>query len=183
MAPSTPRKRQNVAPNQATITSFFKKAEPTPALPDEIQSGLISVGMRIRKSVPEGYKSGTYAFNKHLPSVGPIMNASSDTEMSSSQESNSSIDSSSSSSASPSKKRTYDIHEDERTAVGESSCLPQPPRTLSAWARSVKTATGAGPGKKNRGFYNAVPRKDIKMSGGEDFGEADFLAPVDQMEE
>jgi Ribonucleotide reductase inhibitor len=61
---------------QAPITSFFtsqlsspeallnaqqaqQQQEPllSPALPDEIQSSLLTVGMRIRKSVPEGYKT------------------------------------------------------------------------------------------------------------------------------
>lgn len=50
---------------QAPITSFFSAgaSHQTPAprlaptVPEETQAGLISVGMRIRKSVPEGYKT------------------------------------------------------------------------------------------------------------------------------
>ncbi|KAK3693612.1 ribonucleotide reductase inhibitor-domain-containing protein [Podospora appendiculata] len=67
-------------PAQRQITSFFNKASPTggnasttrtlaedaaatgplqgPILPHHIQSSLINVGMRVRKSVPEGYKTG-----------------------------------------------------------------------------------------------------------------------------
>ncbi|KAM7205312.1 putative ribonucleotide reductase [Rhypophila sp. PSN 637] len=63
-------------PAQRQITSFFNKTsnptshhhvseKPTtgplngPTLPAHIQSNLISVGMRVRKSVPEGYKTGS----------------------------------------------------------------------------------------------------------------------------
>ncbi|KJZ74867.1 hypothetical protein HIM_05776 [Hirsutella minnesotensis 3608] len=65
-------------PSQRQITSFFPAAEPTsssspasaspqaasfPVLPSSIQANLLSVGMRVRKSVPEGYKTdGTSAF-------------------------------------------------------------------------------------------------------------------------
>ncbi|KAL0937309.1 ribonucleotide reductase inhibitor [Colletotrichum truncatum] len=65
----------SVDPSQRQITSFFTTRSgpaplagpsPTPAaaennLPSEVQSNLLSVGMRIRKSVPEGYKTGTYS--------------------------------------------------------------------------------------------------------------------------
>ncbi|ATZ50721.1 hypothetical protein BCIN_06g02100 [Botrytis cinerea B05.10] len=64
------------AGSQSQITSYFTPgttslpAPPTPSqyqpptLPNQIQSSLLSVGMRIRKSVPEGYKTGSYsAFN------------------------------------------------------------------------------------------------------------------------
>jgi hypothetical protein len=174
MAPSTPRKRQNLAANQAQITSFF-----APALPNDVASNLLSVGMRVRKSVPEGYKSGTYAFNKHLPSVLP---SSSQESFPSSQESNTSV--SSTESSSPRKKRSFaDDEEEEVEAVKKP--LPQPPASITAWARSVKvpTGSGAGLGKKKRGFHQAVSRKDVTMGGTEDFGEADFLQPVEQMEE
>ncbi|CAI6096554.1 unnamed protein product [Clonostachys chloroleuca] len=59
-------------PSQRQITSFFNAQSPgqpvpstrAPALPANVQSNLISVGMRVRKSVPEGYKTkGTSAFN------------------------------------------------------------------------------------------------------------------------
>lgn len=64
-------------PAQRQITSFFTSssaAEATtaaahpsatesyrPRLPAETQSNLLNVGMRVRKSVPEGYKTGTYS--------------------------------------------------------------------------------------------------------------------------
>jgi hypothetical protein len=38
-------------------------------------------------------------------------------------------------------------------------------------------------GKKKRAFHQAVSRKDVKMAGADDFGEAGFLSPVDKMEE
>ncbi|EKD16459.1 ribonucleotide reductase inhibitor [Drepanopeziza brunnea f. sp. 'multigermtubi' MB_m1] len=58
--------------NQSAITSFFSPASASPAdapvsayaapiLPPAIQSNLLNVGMRIRKSVPEGYKTGSYS--------------------------------------------------------------------------------------------------------------------------
>jgi hypothetical protein len=178
MAPSTPRKRQILAPNQAQITSFF-----APALPNDVASNLLSVGMRVRKSVPEGYKSGTYAFNKHLPSVLPL--SQEPESFPSSQESNASVRSTDSSS--PRKKRSFDDDEEEEgeKAATVKKPLPQPPASITAWARPVKIATGsgAGIGKKKRGFHQAVSRKDVTMSGTEDFGEADFLQPVEQMEE
>ncbi|KAH0541961.1 hypothetical protein FGG08_003593 [Glutinoglossum americanum] len=65
--------RQAKRPFQASITSYFPitqstslspsqpiYAQCTPPLPAAIQSSLLNVGMRIRKSVPEGYKTGTY---------------------------------------------------------------------------------------------------------------------------
>lgn len=77
---STPRTKRQFAgaaadPSQRQITSFFDQPTTTvailvttgklrgPVLPATIQSNLLSVGMRIRKSVPEGYKTiGTSAF-------------------------------------------------------------------------------------------------------------------------
>lgn len=55
-------------PAQRNITSFFHKAPATaeaearllsPPPPDDVQANLLSVGMRVRKSVPEGYKTGS----------------------------------------------------------------------------------------------------------------------------
>ncbi|KAI5848874.1 hypothetical protein BZA05DRAFT_403006 [Tricharina praecox] len=171
MAQTTPRKRQNLSTNQASITTFFKPAHTGLSgapLSDTIQSGLLSVGMRIRKSVPEGYKSGTYAFNKHLPSTGILTPPSS-------QESVSSV-STSTSTGSPRKKRALEA--DERRK-------PMPPvSSINAWARSVKVPTGpAGKKKGSSSFYQAVERKDIMLKGEEDFDEAEFLKPVDEMEE
>ncbi|KAF9776162.1 hypothetical protein IL306_005693 [Fusarium sp. DS 682] len=77
---STPRiKRQfagaSAEPSQRQITSFFNARSSDesaiaeadkpmqPALPSNVQANLLSVGMRVRKSVPEGYKTkGTGAF-------------------------------------------------------------------------------------------------------------------------
>ncbi|KAL6865583.1 hypothetical protein ACO1O0_001677 [Amphichorda felina] len=67
---SSPRVKRPFAgaasdPSQRQITSFFNTrptADPlpeavcSPALPANVQSNLLSVGMRVRKSVPEGYK-------------------------------------------------------------------------------------------------------------------------------
>ncbi|KAI9761787.1 MAG: hypothetical protein M1840_001706 [Geoglossum simile] len=65
--------RQAKRPYQSNITSYFPSIQPasstpsqpahaqcTPLLPAAIQSSLLNVGMRIRKSVPEGYKTGRY---------------------------------------------------------------------------------------------------------------------------
>ncbi|KXJ94194.1 ribonucleotide reductase inhibitor-domain-containing protein [Microdochium bolleyi] len=82
-APRTKRQFAGAAsdPAQRQITSFFNSAtgtpadslshisghaatthtSPSPSLPASVQSNLISVGMRVRKSVPEGYKTGTYS--------------------------------------------------------------------------------------------------------------------------
>ena len=71
---SGPRTKRQFAgaasdPAQRQITSFFNQGPAstsssyptirTPALPANVQSNLLSVGMRVRKSVPEGYKTGT----------------------------------------------------------------------------------------------------------------------------
>ncbi|KAI4859277.1 ribonucleotide reductase inhibitor-domain-containing protein [Hypoxylon rubiginosum] len=85
-APRTKRQFAGAAsdPAQRQITSFFTTSafssssspstDPSsrtqttassdlrgPLLPDSVQANLISVGMRVRKSVPEGYKTGTYS--------------------------------------------------------------------------------------------------------------------------
>lgn len=74
---------------QSSITSYFTpngtsrpgtakdtSTIPPPAeLPPQIQSNLLSVGMRIRKSVPEGYKTGDYSafqlFSDPTPATPP----------------------------------------------------------------------------------------------------------------
>lgn len=200
MAPTprnTPRKRQNVAPkNQPAITGFFKTSSTTPTsttttattidppplrpqLPGEVQSDLLSVGMRVRRAVPEGYKSGTYAFNKHLPSVSvnpPAIQSS---------------DPSSAPVLQPSKKRPLDCpdQEDQTPLVvggGDTGY-----NVITNWVRSGKRTSAFG--KKNRaaapihrGFHKSVRRRDnpavIAIATG-DFEEADFLRPVDAMEE
>jgi len=169
MATSNPRKRQVLAADQPVITSYFK--------PATVESALLQVGMRVRKSVPEGYKTGTYAFNKHLPSVLNPVPGHSDSDsfsLPSSQESSASTssDTSSFSKSVTTKKRSYDDEETDEK-------LPQLPMNITQWARAVKIPTGAGGGKANgkkRGFYQAIERKEIKMLVNEDdFEEADFL--------
>ncbi|KAH7249145.1 ribonucleotide reductase inhibitor-domain-containing protein [Fusarium redolens] len=77
---STPRIKRQFAgasadPSQRQITSFFNTRSSDesaiaeadkpmqPPLPSNVQANLLSVGMRVRKSVPEGYKTkGTSAF-------------------------------------------------------------------------------------------------------------------------
>lgn len=71
-------------PSQRQITSFFgaqsgapvtetaRQQQQQPVLPASIQSNLLSVGMRVRKSVPEGYKTeGTSAFKLWTDSTIP----------------------------------------------------------------------------------------------------------------
>lgn len=79
---SGPRTKRQFAgaasdPSQRSITSFFAKASSSanaaqrssnqaalngPALPPQIQTDLLTVGMRVRKAIPEGYKTGcTYS--------------------------------------------------------------------------------------------------------------------------
>lgn len=78
-APRTKRQFAGAAtdPSQRQITSFFPSVDHTslsfpeaaaaapycsrPVLPADTQSNLLNVGMRVRKSVPEGYKTGTYS--------------------------------------------------------------------------------------------------------------------------
>ncbi|KAH8589631.1 ribonucleotide reductase inhibitor-domain-containing protein [Bisporella sp. PMI_857] len=92
MAPTHQHKRP-YAGSQPSITSYFAPSvSPTdkspqlysitqatapetsaPSLPASVQSNLLSVGMRVRKSVPEGYKTGTYSaftlFSDATPAV------------------------------------------------------------------------------------------------------------------
>lgn len=84
---STPRIKRPFAgaasdPSQRQITSFFNSRDPLaesvsepirqPSLPSSVQSNLLSVGMRIRKSVPEGYKTvGTSAFKLWTDNTTP----------------------------------------------------------------------------------------------------------------
>jgi hypothetical protein len=99
-----------------------------------------------------------------------------------SQESNATSLSNASTTLTASKKRTLD-YDDEKVAIDTIRPVQHPPVSINQWARTVKAATkGALGGKKNRGFYQAVPRRVIKTTGAEDFEEADFLKPVDAME-
>ena len=84
---STPRTKRPFAglaadPNQRQITSFFGnqpavdaaaiEASRQPVIPSNIQANLLSVGMRVRKSVPEGYKTvGTSAFKLWTDNTKP----------------------------------------------------------------------------------------------------------------
>lgn len=89
---STPRTKRQFAgasadPSQRQITSFFgaQSAEQAaaaaelsrqPVLPASVQSNLLSVGMRVRKSVPEGYKTvGTSAFKLWTDNTKPSTTA------------------------------------------------------------------------------------------------------------
>lgn len=74
-------------PSQRQITSFFgpRTSSPvdatstplrSPALPANVQSNLLSVGMRVRKSVPEGYKTSSHsAFKLWTDSTTPTTSA------------------------------------------------------------------------------------------------------------
>ncbi|ROV93849.1 hypothetical protein VMCG_08820 [Cytospora schulzeri] len=93
-APRTKRQFAGAAsdPAQRQITSFFpttgtvasstsgagnngSSASIRVELPAETQSNLINVGMRVRKSVPEGYKTGSYsAFNLWADSNESVTN-------------------------------------------------------------------------------------------------------------
>ncbi|KAI3398087.1 hypothetical protein diail_9840 [Diaporthe ilicicola] len=91
---SAPRTKRQFAgsasdPAQRQITSFFATSDPLnsssisasvetsssrPVLPADTQSHLLNVGMRVRKSVPEGYKTGSYsAFSLWSDSDGASM--------------------------------------------------------------------------------------------------------------
>ncbi|KAL6866765.1 ribonucleotide reductase inhibitor domain-containing protein [Trichoderma novae-zelandiae] len=94
---STPRTKRPFAgaaadPAQRQITSFFTSHSPTsstsnntpepalrPVLPANVQANLLSVGMRVRKSVPEGYKttgSGMLVWNDAKSGGAPGARAS-----------------------------------------------------------------------------------------------------------
>lgn len=71
-APRTKRQFAGAAsdPNQRRITSYYRQSSPpfhdasglvSPPLPAEVQSNLITVGMRVRKSVQDGHKTGDKA--------------------------------------------------------------------------------------------------------------------------
>lgn len=94
-APRTKRQFAGTAadPSQRQITSFFtsSRSPPStngthttsesmqPALPATVQSNLLSVGMRVRKSVPEGYKTGTMSafklWSDNTPAPTPMRTA------------------------------------------------------------------------------------------------------------
>ena len=87
MAASTSRKRQY----QPSVTSYFNRdaghssttsSRPmsplSPPLPAETQASLLSVGMRVRKSVPEGYKTHKTLSSPGFPfpSTAPVASTS-----------------------------------------------------------------------------------------------------------
>ncbi|KAI5367572.1 putative ribonucleotide reductase inhibitor [Septoria linicola] len=76
------RKRQYQPSNQTTLNSFLGRGTSlrsplSPSLDDETQSSLLNVGMRIRKSVPEGYKThktlglSAFPFPASAPAASP----------------------------------------------------------------------------------------------------------------
>ncbi|KAF2396282.1 hypothetical protein EJ06DRAFT_551674 [Trichodelitschia bisporula] len=79
--PSATSTHRNKRPYQPSITSFFSpvdadtfrsQAAPPPSapvLPDAVQASLLTVGMRIRKAVPEGYKTHKTTAAKSLDST------------------------------------------------------------------------------------------------------------------
>ncbi|KAK4192463.1 ribonucleotide reductase inhibitor-domain-containing protein [Podospora australis] len=100
---SGPRTKRQFAgaasdPAQRQITSFFQRSSSSldntsssrpqplngPVLPGQVQTNLLNVGMRVRKAVPEGYKTGTQysAFklweDESLPTTISVSAASSD---------------------------------------------------------------------------------------------------------
>lgn len=87
---ATPRVKRPFAgtssdPSQRQITSFFdrnndteassgdrpsiERRSSTPLLPPSVQANLLAVGMRVRKSVPEGYKTGKEEMMQGSPTV------------------------------------------------------------------------------------------------------------------
>ncbi len=58
-------------------TNLSRTSNPSPSLPVTIQSNLLHVGMRVRKSVPEGYKTRPKLF--HAPATNALDDASNDT--------------------------------------------------------------------------------------------------------
>lgn len=51
----------NTEPHIYSISPQARPENCSPHLPATVQSNLLSVGMRVRKSVPEGYKTGSYS--------------------------------------------------------------------------------------------------------------------------
>ena len=75
---------------QVPITRYFNAADPSssvpehvlsPPLSDSVQSSLLTVGMRIRKSVPEGYKTTIQKELSFYPTSTTVPHATSYTEL------------------------------------------------------------------------------------------------------
>ncbi|KAG0126440.1 hypothetical protein HOY82DRAFT_111910 [Tuber indicum] len=158
--PSTPRKRQNLT-SQSTITSFFAPSSRSttattapPDIPTPIKSSLLTVGMRVRKSVPEGYKSGTYKFNTFTVTKSNNTLAKPPKSLTTTAP------------GSPSKKREF---AEEVEGKEEKENVP------------VEVVRGeiAIPKSLRRRFHAAIGRKeaegDVIMGEREEFEEAEFL--------
>ncbi|KAJ8128461.1 hypothetical protein O1611_g5171 [Lasiodiplodia mahajangana] len=57
---SSPNNSRINQPQTPAFPSTTQQPDITPNLPTSVQANLLSVGMRVRKSVPEGYKTGNY---------------------------------------------------------------------------------------------------------------------------
>ena len=67
----------NTEPHFYSISQQGRPDTRSPSLPANVQSNLLSVGMRVRKSVPEGYKTGSYSaftlFSDVTPAKAPVV--------------------------------------------------------------------------------------------------------------
>ncbi|KAI9932114.1 hypothetical protein ASPWEDRAFT_40051 [Aspergillus wentii DTO 134E9] len=54
---SSPASNENTPPHLSHNHYSARTNSPTPAVPDKVQASLMSVGMRVRKSIAEGYKT------------------------------------------------------------------------------------------------------------------------------
>lgn len=70
-------------PAQRQITSFagVDAPPPPPRLPSAVQADLLSVGMRVRKSVPEGYKTAARSAFRLLTDATPAPHRAPPTEL------------------------------------------------------------------------------------------------------
>ncbi|GAP86601.1 putative ribonucleotide reductase inhibitor [Rosellinia necatrix] len=59
-AAASPNYGQALQSSSALPTTHRPDSATTPEIPASVQANLLSVGMRVRKSVPEGYKTGSY---------------------------------------------------------------------------------------------------------------------------
>ncbi|KAL7266910.1 hypothetical protein RUND412_010523 [Rhizina undulata] len=178
MPVTTPSKRTALASSvQPTITSFFTSSPrtqrptaslaPNPAdLPTNVQSGLLAVGMRVRKSVPQGYKTGTYAYNKYLPEL--------------SNSSLSVINLATATSTSPSKKRDHEsVDHDAEIKIKDDG--------VQEAQRDVLIPKLKKP--KKRVHHVAVAREAMAKAGFDmrdmemqEFEDAGFLMPIEEVE-
>ncbi|KAI0437569.1 ribonucleotide reductase inhibitor-domain-containing protein [Xylaria telfairii] len=59
-AAASPPPNSNYITPSSSLSSPAQRPDSAPYIPASVQANLLSVGMRIRKSVPEGYKTGNY---------------------------------------------------------------------------------------------------------------------------